>query len=219
MLSACTFSIANCLWVYEFFRNTDRLKVAYYIISWIKFAHIYPSVILTTRILSDHHRTCCNNRTVSTLPIRAVRCLDVFLFDFDLWSLSVVSYGAVIIDCKPMICVNRHRVVPWKSRCFVSKLCKRIVHKTRTVNAEIIYRFNRKRSVLTLIIRIPVPLVSIGIRCTQQGRRLCDHRIRWRECRVFSRWACGTCCDCSAHRWTEHRKSTESCHEPCAEFF
>ena len=35
--------------------------------------HIYPNVILTTRILSDHHRTCCNNRTVSTLPIR--RCV------------------------------------------------------------------------------------------------------------------------------------------------
>ena len=62
-----------------------------------------------------------------------------------------------------MICINRHRVVPTEPRCFVSKLRKSIVHKTRTVNAEIIYRFNRKRSVLTLIIRIPVALVSIGV--------------------------------------------------------
>ena len=59
--------------------------------------------------------------------------------------------------------------------------------QTRTVDTEVVDRLHRQRSILSLIVCVPVSFVSKGIRRAEQGCRFCDHRICRRECCVFSR--------------------------------
>ena len=216
MSTACTFSVTDRFGIDKTFRNSNWFQIWNNIGTAVELTHIYPCMVDTTGVFSNNYRTGSNIWTVGTLPIRTVRGLNILLFNIDFWSHTVISDCAVIADCQPVIGIHRNGVVPWKSRCFVSKLRQRIVHKSRTVDAEIIYRLHRQRSILSLIVCVPVPLIPKCIRCSEQSCRLCDHRIGRRKRRVFGRSTCGICCYRSAHRWTEHRKSAEACHKPCA---
>ena len=161
-------------------------------------------MIFAIWILSHHYRTGRNSRTVGTLPVWTVCGLDVFLFNIDLGSFTAVADSAVVVYRQPVIGIHRNRVVPRKSRSLVSKLRQRIVHKSRTVDTEIVYRLYRQRSILTLIVCVPISLISESIRRTEKRCRLCDHHICRRKRRVFGRSTCGICSNYSAHCRAEH---------------
>jgi len=178
MSTSCACAVADCGACYERFGNSDRFQIRNNVGTAVKFAHIYPCVVDTAGILRHNNRTGSDRRTVGAFPIRAVGSLDICLFHANLRGYAIVGDRTAVADSQPVSSINGHRVIPRKTACRIAELCERVVHKSRTVDTKVVDRLYRQRSVLSLIVCVPIALIAKGIRRAEKSCSFCYNRIR-----------------------------------------
>ena len=169
--------------------------------------------------LRHNHRTSRDGGAVGAFPVGVLLRFDVLFFNVNVGSLSAVGNRTAVTDRQPMCCVHRNGIVPRKSRCTVPQLGQRVVHKSGTVDTKTVNRADGQRRICALGVDTRITFVPEGVRRSQQGCRFCDNRIGGRKYNIFSGTACRTRTKRTVEICSQHRKSAESCHQTCAQFF